>query len=125
AIHWHVDREAPASFDTFRVVYHEWFIITPVRLVRGVEVVADVFRLVLAQIRSRHETAGDFRAQVAANATGGRRLGALLDRQGPETVDATMHELLDYTERRTRAAVAHLPRGVFTAEGSLDNDGFT
>ena len=49
-------------------------------LVRGGEIVADVFRLVLAQIRSKHETAGDFRAQVAANTTGGRRLLALLDR---------------------------------------------
>ena len=34
---------------------------------RGGRIVDDVFRLVLAQIRSKHETAGDFRAQVAAN----------------------------------------------------------
>ena len=36
-----------------------------------------------------------------------------------------MRELLDYTERRTRAAIARLPQGIFTAEGSVDNDGFT
>jgi N-methylhydantoinase B len=125
AHHVDVGGGAPASIGTFREVYQEGVIIPPVKLVRGGEIVADVFRLMLAQIRSRHETAGDFRAQVAANTTGGRRLLALLDRQGPETVDATMCELLDYTERRTRAAVAHLPRGVFAAEGALDNDGFT
>jgi N-methylhydantoinase B len=125
AHHVDVGGGAPASIGTFREVYQEGVIIPPVKLVRGGEIVADVFRLVLAQIRSKHETAGDFRAQVAANTTGGRRLLAMLDRQGPETVDASMRELLDYTERRTRAAVAHLPRGVFTAEGSLDNDGFT
>jgi N-methylhydantoinase B len=125
AHHVDVGGGAPASIGTFREVYQEGVIIPPVKLVRGGEIVPDVFRLVLAQIRSKHETAGDFRAQIAANTTGGRRLLALLDRQGAETVDATMRELLDYTERRTRAAVAHLPRGVFTAEGALDNDGFT
>jgi len=125
AHHVDVGGGAPASIGTFREVYQEGVIIPPVKLVRGGEIVSDVFRLVLAQIRSKHETAGDFRAQVAANATGARRLGALLDRQGRETVDTYMQELLAYTERRTRAAVSRLPLGVFTAEGSVDNDGFT
>ena len=43
----------------------------------------DVFRLVLAQIRSKHETAGDFRAQIAANNTGVRRVQALVDAARP------------------------------------------
>jgi len=125
AHHVDVGGGAPASIGTFREVYQEGVIIPPVKLVRGGEIVADVFRLVLAQVRSKHETAGDFRAQVAANATGCRRLTALLDRQGPETVEEYVRELLAYTERRTRAGVARLPQGVFTADGSLDNDGFT
>ena len=87
--------------------------------------VPDVFRLVLAQIRSKHETGGDFRAQVAANHTGARRLHALLERTGVETLDAYIDELVAYTERRTRAGMAHLPRGEFSAEGYLDNDGYS
>jgi N-methylhydantoinase B len=35
-----------------------------------------------------------------------------------------MVELLDYTERRTRAELANLPHGSFEAEGSVDNDGY-
>lgn len=125
AHHVDVGGGAPASIGTFREVYQEGIIIPPVKLVQGGAIVPDVFRLVLAQIRSKHETAGDFRAQVAANTCGGRRLTALLDRQGAETVETYMRELLAYTERRTRAALARLPQGVFTAEGSVDNDGFT
>jgi N-methylhydantoinase B len=125
AHHVDVGGGAPASIGTFREVYQEGIIIPPVKLVSDGEIVTDVFRLVLAQIRSKHETAGDFRAQIAANTSGARRLIALLDRQGSETVAVTMRELLAYTERRTRAAMAHLPKGVFTAAGSLDNDGFT
>jgi N-methylhydantoinase B len=62
---------------------------------------------------------------VAANNTGVRRLGALLDRQKAETVAHYIDELIAYTERRTRAEVAKLPKGVYTADGYVDNDGFT
>ena len=50
---------------------------------------------------------------------------ALVDRHGRETILATMEELLEYTERRTRAELAALPHGVYEAEGSVDNDGYT
>ena len=61
-------------------------IIPPVKLVAGGKIVDDVFRLILAQIRSKHETAGDFRAQIAANATGVRRIRRSSQRHGRETI---------------------------------------
>jgi N-methylhydantoinase B len=36
-----------------------------------------------------------------------------------------MEELLEYTERRTRAELAQLPHGVYEAEGFVDNDGYS
>jgi N-methylhydantoinase B len=125
AHHVDVGGGAPASIGAFREVYQEGVIIPPVKLVQGGRIVDDVFRLVLAQIRSKRETAGDFRAQFASNNTGGRRLTMLLDRHGPETVSFYMNELVDYTDRRTRAELAKLPRGEYRAEGYVDNDGFT
>ena len=100
-------------------------IIPPVKIVEAGRIVPDVFTLILGQIRSKHETAGDFRAQIAANNTGVRRLQALVERHGHETITATMSELLDYTERRTRAELAALPHGTWEAEGSVDVDGYT
>jgi N-methylhydantoinase B len=125
AHHVDVGGGAPASIGAFREVFQEGVIIPPVKLVRGGKIVDDVFRLVLAQIRSKHETAGDFRAQIAANTTGARRVQALVERHGIETIRATMQELLEYTERRARAELATLPHGVYEAEGSVDNDGYT
>jgi N-methylhydantoinase B len=125
AHHVDVGGGAPASIGAFREVFQEGVIIPPVKLVRGGKIVDDVFRLVLAQIRSKHETAGDFRAQIAANATGVRRIQALVDRHGLDTIRATMEELLEYTERRTRAELEQLPHGVYEAEGFVDNDGYT
>ena len=125
AHHVDVGGGAPASVGAFREVYQEGVIIPPVKLVRAGEMMPDIFRLVLAQIRSKRETGGDFRAQVAANNTGMRRLNALMDRLGPETFTFYSDELLAYAERRTRAEVANLPKGIFTGDGYVDNDGFT
>jgi N-methylhydantoinase B len=125
AHHVDVGGGAPASVGAFREVFQEGVIVPPVKLVAGGLIVDDVFRLILAQIRSKRETGGDFRAQVAANNTGIRRIGALVDRLGRDTVEAYVGELVAYTERRARAELARLPRGRFAAEGQVDNDGFT
>ena len=125
AHHVDVGGGAPASVGAFREVYQEGVIIPPVKLVHAGEMRSDIFRLVLSQIRSKRETGGDFRAQVAANTTGMRRLSAIMDRMGAETFTFYLDELIAYAERRTRAEVAELPHGVFTADGYVDNDGFT
>jgi len=125
AHHVDVGGGAPASVAAFREVFQEGVIIPPVRLVEAGRMVDDVFRLILAQIRSKRETAGDFRAQVAANTTGARRIAELLGRYGRETVAAYAAALVEYTRQRTRTEIARLPRGSFAAEGSVDNDGFT
>ena len=125
AHHVDVGGGAPASIGAFREVFQEGVIIPPVKVVEGGSIVDDVFDLILAQIRSKHETAGDFRAQIAANATGARRLEAVVARHGHATIVTAMEELLDYTERRTRAEIEALPHGVYEAEGSVDTDGYS
>lgn len=125
AHHVDVGGGAPASIGAFQQVYQEGIIIPPVKLVQGGEIVADIFELVIAQIRSKRETRGDFRAQVAANHSGIRRLGALVEQVGFDKVSFYMDRLIDYTRERTLAELAKLPRGEFSAEGVIDNDGFT
>ena len=85
----------------------------------------DVFELVIAQIRSKRETRGDFRAQVAANHSGIRRLNGLVEQVGLAQASFYMDRLIDYTRERTLAELAKLPKGEFTATGVVDNDGFT
>ena len=69
---------------------------------------------------------GDFRAQIAANKTGVRRVQALVDAARPRDARSRRWtELLAYTERRTLAELAALPHGVYEAEGVVDNDGYT
>jgi N-methylhydantoinase B len=125
AHHVDVGGGAPASIGAFREVFQEGVIVPPIRIVRGGAIVDDVFRLLLAQIRSKHETAGDLRAQVAANTTGVRRIEALVERHGLETVRTTVDELVGYTERRARAELEALLHGTYESVGTVDTDGYT
>ena len=125
AHHVDVGGGAPASIGAFQQVYQEGIIIPPVKLVQGGEISSDIFELVIAQIRSKRETRGDFRAQVAANNSGVRRLGALVEQVGLEKVSFYMDRLVEYTRERAIAEVAKLPRGEFIADGVVDNDGFS
>ena len=125
AHHVDVGGGAPASIGAFREVFQEGVIIPPVKLVEQGELVPNIFDLILAQIRSKREMAGDLRAQIAANNTGVRRLCALADRMGSDTVSFYIRELIAYTERRTRVEIRNLPNGDFSADGQVDNDGFT
>ncbi len=125
AHHVDVGGGAPASIGAFREVYQEGVIIPPVKLVAAGEIVNDVFALTLSQVRAKRETAGDFRAQFAANVTGVQRFTTLIDRYGSSEIMRYVAELIEYTDRRTQAEIAALPRGTYSATGVVDTDGFT
>ena len=125
AHHVDVGGGAPASVGAFREVFQEGVIIPRVKLVKDGEIVRDIFDLVLAQIRSKRETAGDFRAQIASNRTGAARINEIVDRYGLDEFNRYIDELIEYTARRTAAELEKLPQGEFSAEGFVDNDGFT
>ena len=125
AHHVDIGGGAPASIGAFREIYQEGIIIPPVKLVKGSALDEDILRFFLANVRAKHETSGDLRAQVAANKLGHRRLVELIQKYGPETLEAYMDELIDYTARRTRQEIAKLPQGSYKAEACLDDDGIT
>ena len=123
--HVDVGGGAPASIGAFRETYQEGIILPVVKLVAQGKIDAGLWKMILANVRAKKEVAGDLRAQISANNLGLRRLEAVLDRYGLNTVRFYVQELLDYTEKRTRAELEKLPRGTFEAEGWLDDDGIS
>ncbi|HEX2398093.1 MAG TPA: hydantoinase B/oxoprolinase family protein [Solirubrobacteraceae bacterium] len=73
-----------------------------------------------ARMRQPDQRRADLRAQLAANAAGGRRLRELAAREGVQTMRDAMTEVLDYAERRTRACLADLPDGTRRARDVLE-----
>lgn len=80
-------------------------------------------RMVRANIRMPDHTIGDFEAQFAANQIGIERVRDLCARHGTAKVESAMAEMLDYAERRMRAALQAVPDGTYYGEDFLDDDG--
>lgn len=80
--------------------------------------------LIRSNVRTPREFIGDMNAQIAANRTGGRRLAALMEKHGMETVLTAMDQVIAYTERRMRQRIEALPDGVYEAEDFIDGDVF-
>jgi N-methylhydantoinase B len=74
----------------------------------------------VSRMRNPEERRGDLRAQLAAHRLAERRLDELCERHGDARVEAAMDELLAYSERRVRAAIARLPDGRYEAVDVLE-----
>ncbi|MEF8852328.1 MAG: hydantoinase B/oxoprolinase family protein [Haloarculaceae archaeon] len=104
-------------------VFGEGIQIPPVKLFAGGDPVPGVFDLLLENVRTPEERAGDLRAQQAANETGRRRFVELVEKHGRETVRAVTDRVLDYSEARMREEVRELADGTSGFEDVLDGDG--
>jgi N-methylhydantoinase B len=83
---------------------------------------AETLAALAARMRAPDQRLADLRAQEAANRIGAARLLELHERLGAEALQAGMAEILAYSERRTRAALAELPDGSYRAEDVLEGD---
>jgi N-methylhydantoinase B len=106
-------------------IYQEGIRLGPTKLVDGGVQRPDVTDLLGRNSRFGYPAIGDLGAQIACVRTGQKRLAAILERYGEETIEGAREEIFAQTERFERAAVAALPDGVYRAEGCLDNDGLT
>jgi N-methylhydantoinase B len=123
AHHADVGGMTPGSMPIAREIYQEGLVIPPVRLVAAGQPNQAIFDLLLANVRTPQERAGDLQAQVAANQRGMTRLHEMMQRYGPDGVQEAADALIAYTERMTRRLLASLPPGTYTFEDSLDDDG--
>jgi N-methylhydantoinase B len=73
-----------------------------------------------SEMRNPEQRLADLRAQRAANLTGIRRLRRLAERHGTDLLATAAAEILDYAERRTRAALSGMPDGDSVAEDVLE-----
>ena len=74
------------------------------------------------RMRNPAQRLADLLAQRAANLVGERRMREIAERRGLGLLRAGMNEILDYAERRTRAALAQLTDGRYEADDVLEDD---
>jgi N-methylhydantoinase B len=124
AHHADVGGMAPGSMPLARDIFQEGLRIPPVLLVRGGVRDESLWRVLLANVRTPEERAGDLSAQLAALSVGERRLLEQVQRGGWEEVAEAMAELVAYADRLLRAGLTLVPDGDYAAEDVLDDDGF-
>ncbi len=107
-----------------RNIFQEGIRLPPVKIYDQGRLQQEILDIVLLNTRTPRDRLGDLRAQFAANQVGIRGVEDLLSRYGAATVAAAMNELMAYSERRIRAAIAALPDGTYECTDYLDNDGF-
>ncbi len=106
-------------------IFQEGLQIPPVRLFRGGELEPELWSLISQNVRPPAEVRGDLLAQYAANNTGARRLGELVDKYQTDTIERYLDEMIRYSERRMRAALAKIPQGEYTYEDVIEGDGIS
>jgi N-methylhydantoinase B len=123
--HWHdVGGNVPGNYNPEATeCFQEGVLIPPVRLHRAGVLQQDVQRIILSNSRLPATAFGDLSGQLGALDLGVRRLDALIDEYGEETVAGAFAALRARAARLMRAHIAALPDGTYSAEDFLDNDG--
>jgi N-methylhydantoinase B len=117
AHHADVGGPTPGSMPAFSAALEEEGVVIP-----PTEADPETLARLASQMRMPHQRLADLRAQQAANRIGELRLLELNQRLGTATLRDGLSEILAYTERRTRAALAGLPDGTYRAEDVLEGD---
>ncbi|MFN0304924.1 MAG: hydantoinase B/oxoprolinase family protein, partial [Burkholderiales bacterium] len=104
-------------------IYQEGLRIPPARLWREGEPDETMFRLIERNVRVPDKVLGDIRSLVSACVVGEREMIKLAERYGRRAFEQYCRDLLDYTERFTRAEIARLPKGTWRFVDYLDGDG--
>ena len=124
AHHSDVGGSTPGSMPLAREIYEEGLRIPPVRLyTQGIRD-ENLWRTILANVRTPVERAGDLDAQMAALHTGSRRLVEIAARRGSDETLQAMDDLVAYADRLLEAGLRRIPDGRYEAADVLEDDGF-
>ena len=104
-------------------VEQEGLRLPPVKLFKKGVMDQEILSIILSNIRIADQRIGDIKAQAAALAVGEKRLAALLDRYGADTVDGAIAELRKRAEQQMRAKIATIPAGTYAGHAIVDSDG--
>ena len=123
--HWpDIGGMVPGGFSAHATeVEQEGLRLPPVKLFKRGAMDREIYSIITSNIRIADQRIGDIRAQAAALKVGERRLTALLERYGVETVKAAIAEISRRAAGLMRSHIAEIPDGVYRSEAFVDSDG--
>lgn len=104
-------------------IFHEGLRVPPVKIKRRGEDNEEVWKIMLANVRTPRYNYGDLRAMISAVDLGVSRITGTYAKYGAASMRQTISDLMDYSERRMRAEIAAIPDGVYDFADKVEDDG--
>lgn len=123
--HWsEVGGKDPGSWTTDATeIYQEGLQFPAIKLFERGEEVQSIVEILERNIRTPDMTLGDMRAQAASMKVAAKRIQEICDKYGLDTVLQSTEAYLDQGRQEALEELKSLPKGKFTAEECIDDDG--
>ncbi len=123
--HWpDIGGMVPGGFSASATeVEQEGLRLPPIKFFKKGVMDREILAILMSNMRIADQRIGDIKAQAAALDTGEKRLTALIDRYGEDTVKTAIAELRERSARQMRAKIATIPDGVYEGTSVVDSDG--
>ena len=105
-------------------IWQEGLLVEPIKLYDAGVRNESVWRIILNNTRAPRDMKGDLMAQISGCNIGIKGFVQIIDKYGLPLVKETITELLNYSEKLTRAEIYCIPNGVYTHEEKLLDDGY-
>lgn len=121
----HNDMGGAWSRDAWTIdIWQEGFLMEPLKLYDEGKLNELVLKIIQTNNRSPRNVRGDLMAQVSGCNIGIKGFTQLVEKYGLNVVREATNNLLDYSERFTRAEIEKIPDGIYQHEEKLLDDGF-
>jgi N-methylhydantoinase B len=104
-------------------IFHEGIRVPPVKIKKRGRDNLEVWKLLLANVRTPRTNFGDLSALIAAVDLGESRAVQTIEKYGKALFSETINDLLDYSERRMRAELRAIPDGIYRFKDKIESDG--
>lgn len=104
-------------------IFQEGLLLPPVKLYREGVLDEAIWRILQKNVRVPDLVLGDVQAQLAAVHVGEKELERIIEEHGAGQVARYMQDILDVTERQSRASIRDLPKGTWEYTDYVDGDG--
>ena len=104
-------------------IFHEGLRVPPIKIIKEGRDVPEVWKMMLANVRTPRGNYGDMRALISAVDLGEKRLKSLIEKYGAQTFESTVQDLMDYSEKRMRAELETFKDGKYTVVDKVEDDG--
>ncbi len=106
-------------------IHAEGLIIPPIKVIERGKERKDLVNLILSNVRFSDGVRVDLHAMIGSTTMCEKRILALIEMYGRDTVMASIEEMIRRTELAVREEIRKIPDGVYYGEAATDDDGTT